>query len=376
MFWNPSGFSSITEPSSSSPKYQLFKIMINDQDISIIVQGPVFFESAYQVTPNATQLVFMRLRKLFPKSELILSTWEGEKVDGIPFDKLILNKDPGATWFTYKNYKLLNNCNRLIVSTQAGLQAATRPYVLKIRSDLFMISKKFLDFFNQFPSYDSKYTFVRSRILAFSIYSLKSEKNCLFTMERPFHISDWAYFGYKEDLLNYYDVPLVQEPEFSHWFLRRFKPFRDIELNRLWKMSPEQYITSSFFKKYIPFEFEHSADTSNQNKKLSERLIANNFLVLDQTQFSLISLKYFNLQLLYPSTLSKTSIFFSFWLKDYIHYCHISIRENILKYKIQILWRTFWYRFFNVILNFLNKKNIITKLLCIYIKKLSKKLIY
>lgn len=302
--------------------------MIKEEDISIVIQGPILYKSKFNTSQEITKLVCKRARYLFPHSEIILSTWENENTTNLIFDKLVLNKDPGATWFNYENYDLLNNCNRLIVSTKAGIAAASGKYVLKIRSDLFIISKKFLQYFYKFPYFDKQYQFVKNRILAFSIYSIKGHKTCLFTMQRPFHISDWAYFGYQEDLYDLYDIPLTQEPEFSQWFLTRCKPFFDIEPARLWKMPPEQYVTSTFLKKYISIDFQHTADISNNNLNLSEKLLANNFLILDQTQFMLISLKYMNLQILFNSLLSRTAIFHSSWLNDYYKYC---CRCNLFK---------------------------------------------
>lgn len=331
--------------------------MIVDEDISIVVQGPVLKDSALNITSETTAMVCYRLKHLFPKAELILSTWEGTAVENIPYDKVIYNKDPGATWFNYENYTLLNNCNRLIVSTHAGIKAATRKYVLKVRSDLFLVSKSFLNYFYQFPLFNESSRFVKNRILAFSIYTTRGHKNSLFTMQRPFHISDWAYFGYKEDLLDLYDIPLTEEPEFSQWFLTRCKPFFDIEPHRLWKMPPEQYVTSSFLKKHIPLSLEHTADTSNDNMAWSEQLLVNNFLVLDQTQFSLISLKYVNFQLLFEPLLSRTAILYSTWLDNYCDHMSFSKKGLRIKYKIISSLRTCGYHIANNILRLVDGKS-------------------
>lgn len=344
--------------------------MIQNHDISIVVQGPILYQSPFGVTQETTRLVCTRLKKIFPQSEVVLSTWKGSHINSIPYDKLVLSEDPGATWFNYRDYKLLNNCSRLIVSTRAGIEAASRKYVFKIRSDLFVASSSFLHYFNQFPYYDEEYKFVKNRIIAFSLYSIKSHRTCLFTMKRPYHISDWAYFGCKEDLLDLYSIPLPREPAFSQWFLKRCKPFFDIEPHRLWKMPPEQYVTSSFFKKHTRLNFDHTNDLSYNNAELSDRLIANNFLVLDQTQFHLISLKYFNLQLLFDPLLSQTAIFYRTWLQDYYKFCRVPRTRQYIKHKIQ-MWRQ-WacYACLNRSLRFINKKNaLISRLLAYLIKK-------
>lgn len=342
--------------------------MIDDKDISIIVQGPILKESLYSVTHNTTQLVCLQLKKIFPQSELILSTWEDEDTSDIVYDKLVLSKDPGATWFNYENFELLNNCNRLILSTLNGIKAASRPYVFKVRSDLYVFSKSFLNYFNKFTNFDDSIKFVKQRIIAFSLYSIKGHKTSLFTMERPFHISDWAYFGYKEDLLNLYDIPLTVEPEFSQWFLTRCKPFFDIEPHRLWRMPPEQYVTYNFFKKFIPIELKNTADTSNDNTLLSQYLLTNNFLVLDQTQFKLVSLKYMNFQLLFPPLLSTTAIFFHTWLEDYCKTTSLT-RKITFKYKALAFFRKTIFFLMNKLLRSIDgKKRNISRLFAYYLK--------
>lgn len=348
--------------------------MISDKDISIVVQGPILNQAAYGITSELTKFICARLKTLFPESELIISTWEGESTDGIFCDKIIYNSDPGATWFNYNDYNHLNNCNRLIVSTLGGVKAASRKYVLKVRSDLFLVSKKFLQYFEQFKLYNDEYKFVDSRIIAFSLNTLYGHKTRLFTMHRPFHISDWAYFGYKTDLLNLYDIPLVDEPDFSQWFLTRCKPFFDIEPQRLWKMPPEQYITYAFLKKYYPVTLEHTADTSNDNIALSSRLLTNNFLILDQSQFFLISLKY--LYFVFSSSKGyEWYISHGSWLRNYCRHMEINSFSKKIKYHLQILMRGFFYCTFNGVMRILNGKNYrICRFIAYFIKHNNKKI--
>lgn len=342
--------------------------MILNKHISIIVQGPILTHSLLNVTEQMTLLVCQRLKQLFPESELILSTWEGENVSGIPYDKLILNPDPGAVWFNYHNHNDINNCNRLIVSTLKGIQAATRPYVLKVRSDLFLVSSNFLNYFDQFSVYNEELRFVKSRILAFSMWSIRGHKTPTFTMPKPYHISDWAYFGYKEDLLNLYDVPLIEEPNFSQWFLTNCKPFADVAPHVLWKMSPEQHITSSFLKKHTPIQFEHTTDVTHENMSQSSKLLMNNFVVLDQTQFFFISLKHFCFQ--FSRQNHEWFIYHNTWLKDYSHYISthsltkkISYSKEILKRKIMIYTIYSFLRIIN------NKTKLISLFFAYFIRK-------
>lgn len=330
--------------------------MIDDADISIVVQGPIIGESSYYITKETTKLVCARLRDLFPKSEIILSGSIGNDVTGIIHDKSISSEDPGGSWFDLDDPNFMNNCNRMIVSTLSGIKASSRKYVLKIRSDLFVLSKSFLEYFYKYQHFNEEYKFVKNRIIAFCIFTVKAHKGPQYTVKRPYHIGDWAYFGYREDMMNLYDIPLTEEPEFSQWFLYRQRGYKEIFPRRLWKMPPEQYVTSCFFKKFIAINFEHNADISNNNEILSEKLIANNFLVLDQNQFSLISLKHLTLQMLFDKYTFDTSIFFHSWLEDYYKYCNVPRDIFWLKQKLFILKQSFNYKIKNRILKILNKK--------------------
>jgi hypothetical protein len=41
--------------------------MIKDQDISIVVQGPILYQPAFDITPEVTKLTCTRLKNFFLK---------------------------------------------------------------------------------------------------------------------------------------------------------------------------------------------------------------------------------------------------------------------------------------------------------------------
>ena len=101
--------------------------MIQPYDISVIVQGPIM-GGAERLTGRAIESV----RRVLPGAEIILSTWHGSDTGALACDALVLSDDPGATnWLRRGDAaaldKKLNNGNRQIVSTRAGLARATRP---------------------------------------------------------------------------------------------------------------------------------------------------------------------------------------------------------------------------------------------------------
>ena len=107
------------------------KVVTNDaenlsaRNISFVVQG--------QIQPE-TYTFLQALRRNFPEAELVLSTWRG-KYDPCfrrITDKMIYCKDPGAVVCSYyREVAQWNNLNRQLVTTMAGLNAASRPFVAK-----------------------------------------------------------------------------------------------------------------------------------------------------------------------------------------------------------------------------------------------------
>src|SRR5277367_6682727 len=101
---------------------------ITSKDISIIVQGPVFKD-------GITARCLKSLRANLPDAEIILSTWQGSDTTGLEFDRLVENQDPSPIWLLdpFLKRTQINNIIRQMISTVAGLNAATRPYALKFR---------------------------------------------------------------------------------------------------------------------------------------------------------------------------------------------------------------------------------------------------
>ena len=66
--------------------------MIKSTDISIVVQGSV-------ENREETIKCLNSIRKILPQAEIILSTWEDSDIVNLDYDKLVLNKDPGAVYY-------------------------------------------------------------------------------------------------------------------------------------------------------------------------------------------------------------------------------------------------------------------------------------
>lgn len=277
-------------------------------NISIVVQGAV---------SPVTQAVLNGLRTVFPGAELILSTWKGTDLVGLDFDKAILSQDPGPQ-LADEVAHLDNNVNRQLVTTTAGISAATRPYILKTRTDIFINSSKFLKYFGRYDE-DPPYIF-KNRILICNYYTRNPR-----VMNICFHPSDWLLFGNTEDLKQYYSKTAFQTREEAEWFKTHNKE-EILFTNFLSKFTPEQYIFLSFVHRFRDLSIDCYYDFDFTIMRLTEELYAKCFVVLNyQTQLDIKFTKYDPNRYLEK----HTTIAHWQWKAQYQHYC---------KKKVSILW--------------------------------------
>lgn len=109
-----------------------------------------------------------------------------------------------------------------------------------------------------------------------------------------FHPSDWVSFGLTEDIKKLWNIPLAPEPQTQQWFKDRPKPPNDFKPDWLYRYTNEQYIWSSFLKKYVDLKFESYLDITDENVFLSELSFANNLIVLDYGRRFPIKFEKFN----------------------------------------------------------------------------------
>lgn len=241
------------------------------RNISIVVQG------AYS---DITLICLSSFRKIFPNAEIILSTWQNSEVSSPDADRIIFSDDPG-TVFADKVAKTLNNVNRQLVSTKAGLAAATRQFVLKTRSDVVFHNGNFITYFGKYDGIQSPY--FQNRLLICNYYTRNPRISHI-----CFHPSDWLLFGTRSDILQYYEtIPCMSESE-AGWFETR-KKASAIFTNYLCRFTPEQHIFLSFINKYQPVDCNCYYDFSCNLAQRTERAFADCFVVLDYQKHWAIS---------------------------------------------------------------------------------------
>jgi hypothetical protein len=251
------------------------------------VQGPVSQPVEGSLSEGVTQQCLKSIRKCLPGAEVILSTWKGQDTKGLSYDILVENDDPGAQT-CHERLPLLNNVNRQIVSTREGLKRATRPYAVKVRSDILFTGTGFLRFFTRYPSRCKDFAFLRERVINCSFFAQNPRRHFPF----PYHPSDWFFFGLRDDILAIWDIPLAPDQEISRWYDNRARPVVDLFPHLQSRYCPEQYVWISFLKKHLDVDVDYIWDCSKNKIEQTEKIFANNLIFLEPGRIGIKSLKH------------------------------------------------------------------------------------
>jgi hypothetical protein len=339
--------------------------LIDSKDISVVVQGAI--------DKVNTPLCLRGIRKILPKAEIILSTWEGSNTDRMDYDILVLSKDVGGQKDAKTNF--VNNTNRQIVSTVNGLKKADRKYVMKVRSDLIFRNAGFLKYFDRFQQRDEDYKIFTRKIVFSSYFSKKYLGEINYVVHpTPFHLSDWFQFGLLEDILKLYDIPLIEsEPNFSNYLLKHKLPQNKFNMfGASHQYAPEQYIFMQCILKTaispkMP-EMRNIMDYTDENIKFSEIVVINNSIILDPDQINFYCGKngidpYRNwsiTSLLLPRYVYEGLYSHYAFCRDYINYLDINYKVpiNIRLWRLvyQRLQSSFGKKIINIMVNIFNTK--------------------
>ena len=260
------------------------KKRIKSGEISVIIQGPVYEETKYSA--HCTRDVIRSVRNLLPEAEIILSTWMGTETGKLDIDKVVFSRDPG-NWITdygivMGNGSSLNtmNINRQIVSTVAGLKEASRTYAIKMRTDTVLHKVGFLDEFMRFhkpvnPMYKDV---LKSRVIALSATNPRLEA------PQPFYICDFFFFGFTEDILKFWDIPLIDKSS-----QKKRKGTDNIGYYE--NFGAEQFLWLGFLRKYQDVKCDNCLDVSDNAIVRSEISFASYTILIPAATLGISSLK-------------------------------------------------------------------------------------
>ena len=250
---------------------------VSDYEITFVVQGAI--------NERYTKVALESIRRHFPGSTIILSTWMGASLTGLDFDECILSEDPGAVHQS-DDPKILDNVNRQIISSVAGLRVVQTKFAVKTRTDFVFRGKGFVHWLNNKLFRDSEYAIFTNRVVIPN-YNVKNHKR----MELLFHPSDLVVAGLTSDVLSMFDVPLRSGVE-SRLFSNRPKPYTKIHPSLLSRYTAEQYIWLSSLNDELLKDFDFYAAFSDELKAISDNYLASNFIVLSAKQFGVKFVKY------------------------------------------------------------------------------------
>ena len=251
------------------------------QDVSFVLQGPV-----ERLGAGGTIAACAAIREHFPGAEIVVSTWEGTNTRGLDCDVLVASPDPGGTGRATYN----PNTNRLIVSSLAGVRAAGRPLVVKLRSDMQFRSDALLTHWGRWEERVDELCVFERRILVPNLFARRPSYLAPF----PLHPSDWAFFGTRGDVERLFDVPLMRRDETT-------APGEPEGLSNLYcfvpdlpTYTPEQWIWVHALRRAHPgLALDHVFDLTPETLRLTELSFANNLAILDTyAQFGVVTPKY------------------------------------------------------------------------------------
>lgn len=260
---------------------------INFEDITVVVQGTTLENKDINPSRDFIYKCISSIKKYIPKSKIILSTWENEKIkSNLEVDEIIFNKDPGFKPRGEDINSKQNNINRQLVSTLSGLKKVKTKYALKFRTDFIFINNSFLNYFDLLKKYNSDYKILNKRILV-CMFGTRHPIAKHFNL--PFHVADFVTFGLTEDLTNLYDIPLVTNEEFDYFLIN---PEIERGIYAVNRYGAEQSIIVNFLRKNnktIDIEFSTHVNETIINQ--SNNYLINNFYPICFSKYGIKPMK-------------------------------------------------------------------------------------
>ena len=285
-------------------------IKIPNKEITFVLQGPIIQEK------NVTKRSCESIKKYFPESKIILSTWKNSNSNNLNFDEKIETEDPGANnYYYFNNYKILNNINRMITSSYNGLISVKTKYSIKLRSDMYLQSNNLLKLLGIVNT--SSCNYARKKIIIPSNMATNPDRE----LKLLFHPSDCFFAGLSEDLIDLFDIPLMNSEQMTYFKNHKSQNFQKSPI--LARYTCEQYLFYSFIKKKINFNFENAFDYSEKNKSIHDKVFSDLFLMFRNTKIGVNGYKY-------PISFFSSSLYIAYTENEFYK---ISGRKKLLDFE-------------------------------------------
>lgn len=193
---------------------------INDEEITFVVSGLVSGSKKFNCLK-----ALKSIRKFFPKSQIILSTWIDQDTSEIESlcDKIIKSD---ATHVKCANIPCsvnpyvskINTINLQMVSVYEGLKEVKTKYAVRFRSDFYLKNRNFLRIYCQdnerYLKRNNNYKIFDSKVLIPSFLTRNPSKNKGWY---TFETSDCFAFGLTKDLISKWNGQTESESSLCYW---------------------------------------------------------------------------------------------------------------------------------------------------------------
>lgn len=242
---------------------------VDPRYISVVIQGPLYRQLAPR---RGIEACIASIRRHLPGAEVIVSTWPDEDIGGLDADRVVLSEDPGSMRDCSGN---VLNTNRQLVSSLAGIEAATRPYVMKFRSDHCLTSSTFASIGN----YDRAPAHGRLFSAPITVTNLFIRDPARFPM--LWHLSDLCQFGKREDMLVLWGQPLFTREELFNP-APNWNPFGNYLGYSAIRMNTEQsYMIGVLRRHGLDVRLSQPCQISSAALDLWESVLCSDFRVLE-----------------------------------------------------------------------------------------------
>ncbi len=242
---------------------------IKDSEITFVVQGPVQTSNNREQIEGITSQCLTSIRRYFPESKIILSTWKNQDLSGLDYDQVIELDDPGPNTIYQDGAPLTLNNNRQIYSSHMGLKAVQTQYAVKLRTDNKLTGRGFVELYQQYAqaTRNKDFQLLNSRVVTSSTFFITSHAG------KPvyFHKSDLFDFGETQDLLKIWNGEFIPGIDFHKepGYKSRY-PATEQVLCLIWisRLLGKQYLINT-----------KSADDAGLGEHFWRNCIANNLIV-------------------------------------------------------------------------------------------------
>lgn len=249
--------------------------MINNSydAISVILQGALSVK---------TKRIIESWRHCAPGCEIILSTWVRDQELTRYVDKYLVSPDPGVFPVLCNGRVVRNeNTNRQIVSTREGINAASRRFSIKWRTDFEFNPQLMQNFLKIYMSLVGDCE--KKRLVVFSINST----NPFSGIQLVGQLSDWFYFGETNllaDLLPTIPIPLIGEN------IEIPPDIQDVEVFPIARFSAEQWMLREGLARVHKINLNRYDDKEAIYPFLN--LIGTSILIINPRRVGLVTEKY------------------------------------------------------------------------------------